>query len=211
MIDLYVTLITDGPSDQVLLHHLTWLLRQHVRPGTSVQRQWADFRSLRQKPRGLREKIEAALDLYPCDLVFVHRDAEGEHPSRRREEIRRAVESLPSDVPPVVCVVPVRMTEAWLLFDEQAVRRAAGNPNGRNPIPVPAANAQDIPDPKTALRKALRSASGLTGRRRRKLNVRGAVYRVAEYIDDFSPLRRLTAFVELEQDLASTLQDLDSH
>jgi hypothetical protein len=43
---------------------------------------------------------------------------------------------------PVVCVVPVRMMEAWLLIDEMAIRRVAGNPNGRIPIELPVLNNQ---------------------------------------------------------------------
>ena len=78
MIGLQFTLVTDGPSDQVLLRHLAWLVRQHLPPEVPVQPQWADLRPLRERPRGLREKIAAALDLFPCDLLFVHRDAERE-------------------------------------------------------------------------------------------------------------------------------------
>ena len=29
------------------------------------------------------------------------------------------------------------MTEAWLLFDESAIRVVAGNPNGKNPLNIP--------------------------------------------------------------------------
>ncbi|HUT94205.1 MAG TPA: hypothetical protein VMY37_32390 [Thermoguttaceae bacterium] len=116
---------------------------------------------------------------------------------------------LKADLPPAVPVVPVRMTEAWLLFDEKAIRRAAGNPNGTDPLQVPVRQAEDIPDPKAVLHEALRTASGLSGRRRQKFNVRDAVHRVGEYIDDFSPLRRLSAFQRLEEDLATVLREAD--
>ena len=36
------------------------------------------------RPRGLSERIRAAVELYPCDLLFIHRDAEGEPPPRMR-------------------------------------------------------------------------------------------------------------------------------
>jgi hypothetical protein len=34
-------------------------------------------------------------------------------------------------------VVPVRMTEAWLLADEFAIRSAPGNPNGTQSLDLP--------------------------------------------------------------------------
>jgi hypothetical protein len=206
MNDLRFTLTTDGSSDIVLLHHLRWLLRQVLEEGVAIQSQWADLRSLRQAPRGLSERIAVAVDLYPCDLLFVHRDAEGAKPTARHEEITDAVRCANVTIP-VVSVVPVRMTEAWLLFDELAVRKAAGNPNGDAPLGIPAKNVEDIGDPKALLRGILKTASGLTGRRLRSLRTAEAVHRVAEYVDDFSPLRGLTAFDALSKDIASTVHD----
>ncbi len=206
MTDLHVTLITDGPSDRLLLSHLRWLLVEHLRPEIAIQQQWADLRTVREKPAGLQEKLRAGLHLYPCDLLLIHRDAEKESPSHRYDEIRQAAEGLDVDVPPFVSVVPVRMTEAWLLFDEQAVRHAAGNPNGRESLPIPIGGVEHDPDPKQTLQESLQTASGLSGRRRKKFNTNEAVHRVAEYIDDFSPLRALSAFRKLEEDLARVIR-----
>ncbi len=78
-----------------------------------------------------------------CGVVslrpFVHRDAEKEPHQVRVAQILEAVDeaSISSVVPPAVCVVPVRMLEAWLLFDEPALRRAAGNPHGQQPLKLP--------------------------------------------------------------------------
>jgi hypothetical protein len=49
------------------------------------------------------------------------------------------------------------------------------------------------------LHHALKVASGLAGRRLRRLRTSDAVHRVAEYIDDFSLLRELPAFRSLCQ------------
>ena len=50
----------------------------------------------------------------------------------RKNEIERAVaEAFQAGQPPAwASVIPVRMREAWLLFDETAIRKAAGNPSG---------------------------------------------------------------------------------
>ena len=125
------TLIADGASDAVLMPILTWSIRQHkVSP---VAGQWADLgRMPRQSNRA--RLIQSALDLYPCDVLFVHRDAEAQSPEARRSEI---VSLMAETSVPQVPVVPVRMTEAWLLFDEKAIRWAASNPNGSQPLGLP--------------------------------------------------------------------------
>ena len=202
MSSLTYTLLTDGPSDQVLLRLLTWLLRRH---GVTcpIQAEWADLRLLAKPPRGLEARIRASLDLFPCDLLFVHRDAEREPRENRVVEIRRALEALTDITLPVVCVVPVRMQEAWLLFDEMAIRSTAGNPNGAVPLLLPRLrDIEGMPDPKQRLQELLKTASGLTGRRRHQLNLSSCARRVAEYIEDFSPLDNLPAFVALNDDVS---------
>ncbi len=55
---------------------LTWLLRENgvICP---IQSLWADLYRLPKKPPLMsREEFQAILDLYPCDLLFVHRDSD---------------------------------------------------------------------------------------------------------------------------------------
>ena len=202
MNDLKLTLLTDGSSDQVLIRHLEWLVHRHVAPTTTIQLEWADLRSFREKPTGLADRIQRAMEFYPCDLLFVHRDAERQDPQLRYDEIADAFESNSSTKESVVGVVPVRMQEAWLLFDEFAIRKAAGNPNGSDDLGLPSLRKlEGLPDPKSVLLQSLRTASGLTGRRLKQFRGRQAARRVAEYIEDFSPLLELWAFRKLDSDI----------
>lgn len=83
------TLVADGVSDVVLLPVLTWSLeRQGVQ---SIVEQWADCRRV-LRPKTLEARLRTALDLYPCDLLFVHRDAEAQDPDLRRQEIAGALD-----------------------------------------------------------------------------------------------------------------------
>ena len=108
-------------------------------------------------------------------------------------------------------LIPVRALEAWFLFDEPAIRRAAGNPSGRQPLVLPLLkDVEAISSPKEKLEETMRVASGLEGRRRRKLEVGSAVHRLADLIEDFGPLRNLAAFAAFEQDLADALSRLRS-
>lgn len=103
---------------------------------------------------------------------------------------------------PAICVVPVRMQEAWLLFDEIAIRHASGNPHGQQPLKLPKLNGlESLPDPKASLHQLLLDASGLHGRRRRKFSVQTGARRVLEFVEDFSPLFALKAFEALDADL----------
>jgi hypothetical protein len=203
-----LTLMTDGPFDQVLLRHISWLLRRQLPEDTVVQLQWADLRGLPVAPKGLAERIGRALDLFPCDLLVVHRDSETPSPDPRFDEVINALIEARCNVNAII-VVPVRMTEAWLLFNQQAIRLAAGNPNGSSPLRIPATRWDELPDPKNVLYEALRVASEFTGRRLRKFQVAQAAHRVSEYIDDFSPLLSLQAFARFEADLTRILSELN--
>ncbi|SRR5216683_784102 len=200
---MHYTLLSDGSSDRALMPVLEWALRQ-AGVGADLEGDWANLRSLRTLPTGLYSRLEAALEFYPCDLIFVHRDSEGQPPQRRIHEITAAINSLRQSgiEVPHVCVVPVRMQEAWLLFSEEAIRRAAGNPSGRVRLDLPRSHKiESLPDPKETLSELLRTASELNGRRLRRFSLPKARMRIAGQIDDFSPLRALPAFQSFEAEL----------
>ncbi|MCB1924724.1 MAG: hypothetical protein KDJ27_13460 [Gammaproteobacteria bacterium] len=203
------TLLTDGSSDAVLVHPLTWLLEQNLQHlSVAVIGTWADLRRLPTPPKDLAGRVAAALDLYPCDILFVHRDAEAMPFDQRVDEIDNAVAQIAN---PHVPVVPIRMQEAWLLFDEPALRRAAGNPSGRVNLQMPAVNQlESIPDPKQLLHALLLEAGELTGRRRKKQRPSQQALRLGEIIQDYGVLRQLAAFRRTEERLLAILEgDLD--
>ena len=101
------------------------------------------------------------------------------------------------------------MGEAWLLIDEAAIRMASGNPISRSPLILPSiSRLESLPDPKNILYGLIRKASGLRGRRLKNLGVNKCVHRVAELINDFTPLRQLSAFTSLESDLERQIESL---
>lgn len=182
---------------------LDWLLYEHC-PEYAVESDWADLGRIPRPPKTLPEKIRVTLELYPCDLLFIHRDAEKVPFEARHAEITSALDGL--ETPPAICVIPVRMQEAWLLFNEPAIRRAAGNPNGRNNLDLPdTRSVENIPDPKELLFSIIRESSGLHGARLKKLNLHKCAFLVSQSIDDFSPLRSVGAFQALENQLESVL------
>jgi len=94
------------------------------------------------------------------------------------------------------------MSEAWLLFDESAIRAASGNPNGKTKLKLPLPKAvEGLHDPKAVLRELVKAASEATGRRLQKLDTSNIPRTVAENIDDFAPLRQLSAFRDFEAEV----------
>jgi len=208
MEELQYTLLSDGPADKALMPILTWLLRRYV-PSLPIQSHWADLRRLREPPRELHERIRESIRQYPCKLLFVHRDAEKASLQFRQNKIRQAVEDARADdeIPIAICVVPVRMTEAWLLSDVDAIRQAAGNPNGTVQLNLPSPSIiEGLPNPKRVLHNLLRDATEKSTRRRKRFDTNMAVQRVPKYTEDFSPLRRLSAFAAMAEEVKEMLE-----
>ena len=197
---LRYTLVAEGTTDANLIPIIDWALKQ----GAGVELSegvLAEFWRLPQKPANMTERLLKAVALFPCDVLFVHRDSDDEAAAVRHEEIRNAFEQAGVKLP-VIAIVPVRMLEAWLCFSESAIRYAAGNPSGKVKLNLPAMNKiESRPDPKTDLKEALLAASERTGRRRKKFDTARAFWRIVDCIDDFSPLLTLPSFQTFENSL----------
>lgn len=205
---LRYTLLTDGSSDKALMGIIKWLL-DDLFPQLPNKGEFADFRGLPSPPNpgDVACRIVKALELYPCDILFYHRDAE----KREKDIVNQRKEVLPktpNTIKHVVCVVPVAMMETWLLIDETAIKKAAGNRNYKGEIKLPSPNSLEAErDPKSLLHKLLKEASGLKGRNLERFNVRQAVHWVVENIRDFSVLRGLEAFQVFEDDLKKAVNE----
>lgn len=205
MIDeINYTLLSDGSSDKALMPVIEWTIHQIV-PSLLIQGVRADLTRLKEQPKDLTHRIDKALELYPCNVLFIHRDSEGEPHSSRQAEIETATSKI-SSYQSIVEVIPVRMMEAWLLIDEQAIKTAAGNPNGRYNVTLPKNTMlEKISDPKLVLKNHLKQASGLKGRQLDKFNVGKAVHLVADNIDDFSALKNLPSYRAFVEKLTTVL------
>jgi len=195
-------LLADGTSDKALLPILRWMLA--CTSPVEARVEWIDTTGFGQPTSSLGERVKLARIICPCDLLFVHRDAEKQPPQKRYEEIQQAVKDQL-----YVAVVPVRMTEAWLLIDVEAIRAASGRVSGVEDLNLPpVAKLEEDGDPKDTLYKALRRAHGASGRRAQRFHPPTAVHRLATLVEDWSSLRQLTAFRRLEEDTRCALSTL---
>lgn len=210
IVEYRVTLVSEGSSDRMLQPALHWLISQYT-PGATVTIERADLGELPQPPKRLCDKVSIGYQIYPCDLMLVHRDADNVEPDDRHMEVADALQQARTDdpeIPEAVPVVPVRMSEAWLLIDEPALRSAAGNPRGREAVSLPALQALEAqPNPKKMLHDLLRNASGTRGRKLRNFDVGAAKFRLADLISNYDRLRELRAFQRLEADIKRVLSE----
>ena len=197
-------LLCEGASDKALVPHLRQLLSHcgaaevvgtavalaHVRdPGEGGGSVLA---------RKLRAILSAASEF---DVLFVHRDADSAGIEERSREIAEAARDSESEAARIT-VIPVRTTEAWILLDEDAIRRVAGNPSGRQPLNLPRpSRVERATDPKTILESALAAASGDQGHRLRKFRKKFGRHRriLLEQLPVGGALAEVPAWVRLRQ------------
>ena len=204
-------LITDGSSDQTLKYFIDYTLTKFF-PSATIEGQWADFRNLTRPPKTLKDKIVKAIDFYEPQWIFIHRDAENVALQDRAKEIATVVGNLPAAIANniYISIIPVRMTEAWLLIDEMAIRQAAGNPEGKTRIALPKLKElEKINDTKQLLFEALKTASQLSGRRLKNLDLNRSRRLIAQYIDDFSPLHDLSSYQHFNEQVKHVAKQLD--
>ncbi len=211
---LHYTLLSDGSSDKALMNIINWTLHQLI-PNLPISGQYAELGKLKNPPKNLALKIQKAVELYPCDVLFVHRDCESKDQSifeTRLKEIKDAFNKNNfTEHNNLVRIVPVVMMETWLLIDEIAIKKAAGNRNYNESLNLPRPkNLETLTDSKDVLHQCLKQASGRKGRRLSKFNIHSAVHLVAEYIDDFSTLNNLKAYQYFEIELKEVLSQIKS-
>ena len=199
------TLVTDGSSDRLLKPLIELLFDEY----TDLPYQVNCAEGLPPLADGLSSRIESALELFPCDFLFVHRDDENVGVEVRQLEIENSW-PLNQQSAVLICVIPIRMTEAWLITNAKPIRLAVGNPHGKDKLDLPAAkDIESSPDPKEILFVALKAASGLNARRKERFNPHQFRHRVSELIDDLTPLRLLASFKHLEAQVKKHVELLE--
>jgi hypothetical protein len=198
--------VAEGSSDAPLAGLVTELFAEH---GVRLRLQEPDFTWLKVA-KDVRSKVRAGIELAGAgfDVVVVHRDADNAGPDSRTQEIVKAV-TAEAATAQVVPVVPVRMTEAWLPLDEAAIRRVAGNPNGRVGLKLPKPHeVESVADPKHVLRQCLLTAADCTGRRRDQVGRRFDEHRrnLLQRLDPQGPVTKLASWQRLVDAVAAAAE-----
>lgn len=193
--------VAEGTSDHPLADLVELLFRDR---GVDLRLAVLPFEQLRGVPKDVESRVSAGLKLMgnQVDLVVVHRDADNAGSDARRKEIARALRKTTATT---WCpIIPVRMTEAWLLLDESLIRQVAGNPRGKTPLRLPKPHeVERAADPKELLRCALLAAAETTGRRRDRDTKRFNQQRrqLLERLDRDGPVSKLSSWQQLLTDV----------
>jgi hypothetical protein len=192
--------VAEGASDEPLANVVESLFRDR---GLDLRLTSPPFAQLPKVAKDVKSRVEAGIKLMGnrLDLVVVHRDADNVGSDVRRHEIADALREIDVECCPIV---PVKMTEAWLLLCESEIRYVAGNPRGRGLLGLPKAHeVERVADPKTLLRAALLAASASTGRRRERDGKRFNEQRrqLLGRLDRTGPITKLAGWQQLLDDV----------
>lgn len=191
-------LVADGGTDRMLVPIIQWAIH---RLDPEVEILEPEFRKRAGSVGDFLAEFSSG-----SMLAFVHRDAETESVDQRLAEFEGVSGN------DIVPVIPVRMSEAWLLINAQAIASAAGQPDAQVSLPR-LADLESIADPKRVLGDLLYEAAGSPTGRRAKQFHRDQISRrvsVARHISDFSPLENLSAFRRFQEALEERYPYLES-
>lgn len=203
-----VLFLGEGTSDSGIADHISAIAADR---GVEAAVTSPELDRIKDVGHALSDKLAKIRELGgQYELVAVHRDADAVGRDLRLQEIEAAIrEHMPQVVH--VPVIPVRMTEAWLLVDEEAIRRVAGNPNGRCRLTLPPLKrVESVADPKSELKRLLATASELSGRRLERFNRRFSENRrqLLQRLDAGGPVAKLPSWQAFVHDVENGLRRL---
>lgn len=201
---LRLTLTAEGSSDRWLIRVVEWAVQGIVTSRPLETR--SNFCTRDERGASVADRLAFAVEAYPADLYFVHRDADNDEHATRRNEVLRA-----RGVLPAVPCVPVTMSESWLLLDARAIRRAAGNPNGTMDLGLPPALHVELEaQPKAVLREAMKLASGLRPHRLERFERSAAEWPglIGDHIESFDGHMALSSFRHFIEDTRDALRSI---
>ncbi len=150
-------------------------------------------------------------------LLFVHADADARLPARAmRERIVPGFQAVQDarNLGESVCghlipVVPVQMTEAWMLADGDTLCEIIGATHSAQDLNIPARSGlvEAIADPKDRLRQVLATADAGRTRRRHQRMVASLYEPLARRIN-LDRLAFVPSFVQFREDLKEALIEL---
>jgi len=158
--------------------------------------------------------LEAARRSAGYHALIIHADADHPTPERAMEErirpgfeqVRNAQERVCDKLVPII---PVRMTEAWMLVDSEALRMVIGVSADTQMLALPTRPRQvesDL-DPKQTFRQAVQNALVHRSRRRRRIDL-GAIYEPLARQINMERLNEVPAYQQFVSDMTDTLIDL---
>jgi hypothetical protein len=217
MIALVLALYAEGRTDErflpvVIRRTVEHILAQHGRIDVDVLEPIIVNHNIDRKFSTRAERIlEAAHRAHGFHALIVHADADHPTPERALKERFMPGHDLVQKAKDRVCnrllpIIPVRMTEAWMLVDSEALRKVIRTNIDEQALGLPtrARQIESDPDPKQTLHQILQNALAHYPRRRRGI-VLGTIYEPLARQLSLERLSALPAYQQFVKDMTETL------
>jgi len=161
--------------------------------------------------------LKASLDAfnrYGITKLCVYLDADGPTDSRAFEnKLDPAIDALQQQEDSSYCkltvpVVPIYMTEAWMLADTELIKRQIGTDKSDQELGL-VRNPEGIAKPKEVIQEAIRIArADMTQKRRKDLNISELYQPIGQEID-LDHLERLSAYRKFKESMREAFRILN--
>lgn len=174
----------------------------------------APFPIPREKGSAASVLLQLARDAYGFHCLIIHADADhNTQTPALNERILPGKQLVSRETSSNVCqivipLIPVHMTEAWMLADSDALLQATGTPLSASQLNLPDANgAERKARPKEFLEDFLRSSQAHLGRKRDRIDLTDLYALLSDSIS-FERLNLLPSYRQFKADFAVALTDL---
>ena len=218
---LVMALYAEGRSDErflpiIIQRTAVRLLSEHAAHDIDVGEPFV----VNAATRSARDEaiLDVARQAHGYHLLVVHADADDVTPLRAMQErimpgfqavaaAHRAGEQVCDKL---TAIVPVQMTEAWMLADNDALRNIIGALQTAQHLNLPARPAlvEGIADPKARLREVLAAVQAERTRRRRTQRKIADLYEPLARQIDLNRLYLAPSFAQFQEDLCAGLEQL---
>ncbi len=218
MKNVAVALYAEGPTDQLFLPEV---IRRTAKQNLNQSgQQYIDVKPvdlISFSKIGMKQDeciLQAALRAASYNILIVHADADHRTADRALKErfypgyllVQQAKEDVCRCVLPVV---PIQMTEAWMLADPEALRAALGTSRKAQVLGLPfkAKLVEADSDPKQTLKMIVSKAN--THRSRQRQVEIDSLYTLLGRKVDLSRLRDVPAYQRFEHDLVNAFRTIN--
>ena len=216
---LGLALFAEGPTDHrflgsVLNRLCTEICQSHGRAPVDIG-EVLELHSLpgsQQQSRAERISAAAREAATAWHILFIHADADADAKAARQQRVQPAMDKLMAtgefSAHDIVAVIPVRMTDAWMLADPDALRKALHLVENLDlELPTRTRELERLTEPKAQLQQITRRSSTRKRQRRRRDPLDSLPRQLGNSIS-LDCLRRLPAFQIMERELRQSLAHL---
>lgn len=161
------------------------------------------------------EASKVAFDKFGIILLFIHTDSDNDDDELVfNSKINPAIQELLLQDEKFYCremiaIVPVKMTEAWMIVDRQLLKNEIGIDKTDAELGINV-NPEEINDPKTHIENIIRLSKEERTKRKRGKGLQIAdLYQIIGQTIELSELEKLTSYMKFKNSLILKLQELN--